>query len=56
MVSPIIAVGEVRLGHRPSGDSLFEEPAKNKPAAARSEAVESEGELLQLSLQVGGDP
>ena len=54
MAGPVIAVGDIGLGNRPGGNSLFQEPAEKEPAAAGGAPVEPEGELLQVGLQVGG--
>jgi len=45
---------EVGLRYGSGDDSLFEESAKNEAATARGASVESEYELFQIGLQVGG--
>ena len=47
-------MGDVGLGHRFGGDGLFEESAEDEAATARGPAVETEGKLLQIRLQVIG--
>ncbi len=54
MPSPVVAPGDVVLGHRAGHDGLLHEPPEEQPAAARSAPVEAEGELLEVGLEVIG--
>ena len=46
-------MGYVGFGNSPSHGGLFKKPAEDQSPAAGGAPVETEGELLQIGLQVG---
>ena len=52
--SPVVTVGDGGLREGGSDDCLLKESTEDQPARTRSAAVEPEGELFQVGLQVAG--
>jgi len=52
---PVVAMCDVRFGDRPRDYRLFEKSPENEPTCVWGSPIETEGELLQIGLQVLGN-